>query len=101
MIYSFIHLLESTLGVVQAYNSVQNVIETLEDVKEKVSDYHAKWYKSAVELAEKINVTPKIPRIAASMRHHSNIPAENEEIYFRRNLTIPVLDEVIFLDPWP
>ena len=83
--------LESTLDVIEAYNSVQNVVETLELVKTEVDDYHTRWCSNTVELAAKVEVVPTMPRIIATMRHRAKIPAENEEIYFKRNLTIPLV----------
>ena len=86
--------LELTSDIIEAYNSVQNVVETLELVKKEVDDYHTPWYSNAVELAAKVEVVPAMQRITATMRHRPNIPAENKESYFKRNLTIPLLDEV-------
>ena len=34
--------LESTLDVIEAYNSVQNVVETFELIKREVGDYHTR-----------------------------------------------------------
>ena len=49
---------------------------------------------TAVELAAKVEVVPTMPRITATTRHRANIPAENKESYFKRNLSISILDEV-------
>ena len=43
------------------------------------------WYSTAVKLAAKVEVVPTKPRTAATMRHHANIPAENQESHFKRN----------------
>ena len=86
--------LESTLDVIEAHNSVQNIIETLELVKKEVDGYHAQWYSTAVELAAKVEAVPTKPKTTASLRRRANIPAENEESHFKRNLTIPILDKV-------
>ena len=86
--------LELTLDVTEAYNSVQNVAETPKLVKKEVADYHTRWYSNAVELAAKVEVVPTVPKITATMRHCANIHAENEESYFKKNLTIPILGEV-------
>ena len=77
--------LESTLDVIEAYNSVQNVVETFELVKREVGDYHTRWCSNAVELAAKVEVVPTMLRITATMRHHANIPADNKESYFKRS----------------
>ena len=68
--------LESTLDVTEAYNSVQNVVETLQLVKRDVHDYHTRWYSNAVELAAKVEVVPTMPRITATMRHRANTLAQ-------------------------
>lgn len=86
----------STKCVVEAYISVSNVIETLEGVRLNINHYHANWYKTATELAESVGVKPSLPRLTAKMKHRSNIPGEDEEVYCRRNITVPVLDEVNF-----
>ena len=52
------------------------------------------WFQSAQELAASIGINPSMPRITAYMRHRSNIPGDDEETYFRRNITIPCINEV-------
>ena len=80
--------LESTLDVIEAHNSVKNVIEAIQLVKKEVDDSHDGRDSAALEVAAKVKVVLTMPRIAATARHHANIPAENEESYFKRNLTI-------------
>lgn len=85
---------DSTISVVEAYGSITDAIETLSGVKLNIDTYHKKWFKSAIDLAASIGTEPKMPRITNSMQHRSNIPGENEEIYFKRNITLPCLNEV-------
>ena len=42
-----------------------------------------------------VDVTPNMPRICATQIHRTNIPAENVSEYYRRIITLPVLNEVI------
>ena len=51
-------------------------------------------YQKAVTLPSDISVEPELPRIVTTMRHRSLNPAENGQIHFRRNVTLPVLNEV-------
>ena len=63
-------------------------------MKEDVDVYHEKWFNYAVDVAEKIEVKPEMPRITGKMKHRENTPADDEKTYFKRIVTIPVLDEV-------
>ena len=56
--------------------------------KKEVGDSHNGRDSTALEVAAKVKVVPTMPKIAATARHHANIPAENKESYFKRNLTI-------------
>lgn len=80
----------------ESYFAIANTIETLEAVKININSYHHRWFQQALNLGIKIGVHPTLPRIATSMQHRSNIPGKDEEEYFRRNITIPCFDHVIF-----
>ena len=95
LIVNSVSTLVSTLAVVEAYESVSTVIETLEAVRISVTKYHDKWYNDAVTLAVSVDVTPNMPRICANQIHRTYIPAENVSEYYRRTITLPVLNEVI------
>jgi len=57
-------------------------------------DFHL-WYCEIKTLADELNIPIATPRIAARQVHHSNIPADSPEAYYRRNLMIPLLDHII------
>ena len=83
------------MSIVEAYKEVSNVIETLKGVQINVVKYHKLWYTEAVELAAKIGINPKCPRvISGSMAHRDGTPANTEEEYFRRTITVKCLNEV-------
>lgn len=68
----------------------------LEDVRENVHQHHGKWYKSAVELHQKLNgFPPSIPRRCGRQTQRDNVPATTTEEYYRRSLTVPFLDHMI------
>ncbi|XP_066924627.1 52 kDa repressor of the inhibitor of the protein kinase-like [Clytia hemisphaerica] len=86
----------SSLSIVEAYLEISNVIETLKGVKLNVDHYHHLWYTEAVELAAKIGINPKCPRvISGNMKHRDGTPASTEEEYFRRTITVKCLNEVL------
>ena len=74
-----------------------NTIETLNGVRLNIDKFHSKWYQSAKDLAESVGIDPAVPRTVAHMRHRSNIPGDTEEEYFRRNITVPCLNEVYYI----
>ena len=56
---------------------------------------HPKIYREAIELAESVGVTESCPRISFVRLHHANPPADNISDYYKRILTIPMLDHLI------
>ena len=54
-------------------------------------------YGEALEVAEGENVQESTPRFTNSSRqsHHSNPPAESASEYYKRSLTIPMLDHLL------
>ena len=87
-------LLGPTKSIVESYKYVLTVIDTLNGVRLSVKDYHAKWYKKAVDLAKAIGVEPKKKRTTITQFFRNNVPADTTDDYFRRSLTLPCLNEV-------
>ena len=54
-------------------------------------------YGEALRVAEGVNVKESTPRFTNSSRqsHRSNPPAESASEYYKRSLTIPMLDHLI------
>ena len=79
------------------------IIRTLKDVRENVSSFHHDCHEQATKLAQKINVDVKAPRICGRQSHRRNaLPSTAVETpeqmvmnYFRVNVTIPILDDII------
>ena len=90
-----VSLQSSTCAIVEAYHSVSTVIETLKSVRVNIDHHHEKWYKEAVRIAETINVAPSKPRTCAFQRFRANAPADTSSDYFRRTISVPVLDAII------
>ena len=72
-----------------------NVISLLFQVRREVDEKHSLWYGEAVKFADKIGVKPAVPRIVQRQSLRNNVPAPNPEIYYRRALTVPLLDHII------
>lgn len=52
-------------------------------------------YAASVSLCEKINIEPSVPRTASKQRNRANAPSSSPEEYYRRNLILPFLDDII------
>jgi len=79
------------------------ITRTLQDVHKNVLSFHHDCHEQAAKLAEKINVDVKAPRIYVRQSHRRNaLPSTAVETpeqmvmnYFRVNVTIPVLYDII------
>lgn len=90
--------------LVSLNDQIQLVIRTLQNVRKDVSNFHHDCHKQATKLAQKIDVEVKMPRICGQQTHRRNalpdVQADQSteqqvKNYFRINVTIPILDDVI------
>ena len=64
-------------------------------VRNQVDHYHDTWYDEAVALAQEIEVQEQMPRHARHQSHRDNPPALSASEYFKRSITIPLIDHLI------
>ena len=85
------------IDVVRAYRDVELVNTTIKDGRSDYDSFHTLVYAKACSVAEGVNVQEATPRFANSSRqsHQSNPPAESASEYYKRSLTIPMLDHLI------
>ena len=62
-------LQSSTCAIVEAYESVTTVVETLKSVRVNVDVHHEKWYQEAVQIGESVSVGPGKPRTFVILKH--------------------------------
>ena len=63
--------------------------------RQDVDEFRSKWYKKALTHSEKINITETMPRVVGAQIHRSTTPAENVSDYYKRTITIPLLDHIM------
>ena len=90
-----VSLQSSTLAIVEAYQFVLTVIETLEGIKKNIEEHHLRWYNEAVRVAKQLDVEPSVKRTCFSQYFRPNTPYSNVSEYYRRNITLPMLNEII------
>ena len=61
--------------------------------RQEVDEFYNKRYKET--LTEKINITETVPRVVGTQIHRCNTPAESVSNYYKRTVTIPLLDHLI------
>lgn len=80
--------------IVQAVSEVNSVKATLQEVRDNVEKYHSEWFADMKNMCDSINVELSLPRICGCQRR-DNVPATTSSEYFRRTITIPILDHLL------
>ena len=83
------------VDIVQAHQYIESVKSTLKAVRSRVDSFHSLTYQQAVMLGQSVDVEETAPRQALRQRHRQNIPSSSVSEYYKRNLTIPILDHLI------
>ncbi len=90
-----ISLQEEAKDIVQAVSEIKTVTSSLEQVRENVDSYHSRWFETISEICREVGVIPSMPRICSRQHHRANTPASDPSEYFRRNITVPILDHLL------
>ena len=95
------NILDMTLPVTQLLHAKNNdildgveLIQALMTARNQIDYYHDKWYNQAVSLAAKVDIEESMPRIARRQTTRDNPPATDASEYYKRTITIPVLDHL-------
>ena len=84
------------VDIVRAHKDTESVKTVIRGVRSRVDHFHSQVYKDVLMLSQSIDVVEMAPRQANRQQHRQNIPAENISEYYKRNLTIPVLDHLSY-----
>jgi hypothetical protein len=80
--------------IVQAYAMIDEVKDSISDLRNNMDVEFSKIYAEAESLAERVGAVISIPRLAGHQKHRGNIVSENAQQYFRRNVAIPFVDNI-------
>ena len=94
------------LSIKLQYKSGDIVYEysKVSDVREELSRCHANdgllhtWYVQAETLAAEVNVVPQVPQTTGQQCHRDNPEHAPAEEYYRRIITIPLLDNIKYMN---
>ena len=80
------------MNAARAHREIETVKATLEEARSNVDTYHARIYGQATAMAQIVGIE-QVDNIVK--QHRQNDPAQDCSDYYRRNLTIPLLDHLI------
>ena len=84
-------LLQSKGGdIVAGLHLIQSLKNLFVAMRNEIDQYHDRWYKKVIELANKVDVIESKPRTCGRQVHRGNAPATSISEYYKRNITIPL-----------
>ena len=81
--------------IVTAVSEIDTVTATVQDVRDNIDTHHAQWFLTITEMLSEVGIEPSVPRRCGRQTQWSNVPADTPSEYFRRTISIPVLDHLL------
>ena len=81
--------------IVAAVGEVNNVIMTFKDVRRNIDMYHREWFDEVEKMCEDVGTEATMPRLCARQVYRSSTPATNSCEYYRRVISVPLLDHLL------
>ena len=81
--------------VVRAHQEIETVKTAVSKARSEIDTFHSRVYEQALAISQSIDVDESAPRVARRQLHRSHVPASNTSDYYKRSLTIPLLDHLI------
>lgn len=83
------------VDVCRAHRDIESVKTALEAARSGVDTFHEHTFEEAARLGASVGIDESSPRLAGWQQNRSNVPAGTPKDYYKRNLTIPLLDHTI------
>ena len=90
-----VQLQSTTLDIIEAYGMIDEIKAVYKAERQNVDNSFQVIYNQSLAMAEKVGITPLMPRVASRQQHCSNIAAESVSDYFKKNMVIPFLDHIV------
>ena len=86
----------SHMDILTAYSEITSAKDLLRDVRTNCDVEFAKIFKDASELTSLFGQNhPEVPRLATRQTHRNNISGQTPEVYWRRAVFVPFVDNLI------
>ena len=80
--------------IVRGWNHVKITHKRVKEIRQDVDKHHATWFSESTVMAEKVGEEPRIPRRCARQIQRNNVPATTPSEYYKRAISIPMLDHL-------
>ena len=77
------------------YSRQETLTSSLKNIRENVDTHHNKWFETVSKMCSSVGTTPSMPRTCGRQCHRTNTPASTPSEYFKRTITIPILDHFL------
>lgn len=81
--------------IVEAVTEINNLKCVVQDLRDNIDKHHDQWFAEVEQMCTAIGAEPSLPRLCARQTHRSNIPSQTPKEYYRRTITIPLLDHML------
>ena len=81
--------------IIQAVSEINHIKAALRDVRDKIDAHHGEWFSTVEQMCANVGIQPSLPRVCGRQQHRSNVPAQTPSEYYRRSISIPVLDHLL------
>ena len=81
--------------IVAAVREIDTVTSTVQDVCDNIDTHHSTWFLTISEMLSQVGVEPSVPRRCGRQIHRSNLPADTPIEYYKRTISIPVVDHLL------
>ena len=81
--------------VVQAVGGIDVVLTYLKEGRNTIDQQHDAWLQEIELMCRIVYVVPSIPRRCARQRQGNNVPADEPRIYYRRCISVPLVDHLL------
>lgn len=78
--------------IVEAVSEIGNLTSVLQDLQDNVDRYHDEWFAEVEQMCTAVGTEPSL---CARQTHRSNVPSQMPTEYYRRTITIPLLDHML------
>ena len=84
-----------TKDIVDAVKEINNVISTLQSVRDNIDTHHSCWFSTVEKMCGDLDTEPSIPRRCNRQINRSNVPASTPTEYYCRSISIPLVDHLL------
>ncbi len=81
--------------IVEAVQEIETLKTEIKTKRENMDSVHSECFKEIEQICQSVHVEPSLPRLCGRQRHRENVSAQTPSEYYRRTVTIPVIDHLI------